>query len=90
MRRRRKKERTPWEVRPAAAPGDLSLVQGFVNTVDRKFGNDELASPEAGSCRSAAESAGGNHRCRRSCPEPGALRPAVLVARSGSSVTSRS
>ncbi len=48
MRRRRKKrERIPWEVRPTVAPGDLSLVQAFVNTVDRKVDNDELASPES-------------------------------------------
>lgn len=38
---------TPWSRRIPPAPGELRIVQAFVNTHDREAGTDELASPEA-------------------------------------------
>lgn len=40
-----KQKKGPKDLQPA--PGDLSLVQAFLNTVDREAGTDELASPLA-------------------------------------------
>ncbi len=48
MRRKpRKRKQIPWEIPPAPAPGDLALVQAFVNTVDRKVGGEQLTTPQA-------------------------------------------
>ena len=38
---------TPWSKRIPPAPGDLRIVQAFVNTYDRDVGTDELTSPQA-------------------------------------------
>ena len=38
---------TAWSKRIAPAPGDLRIVQAFVNTYDKDAGTDELTSPQA-------------------------------------------
>ncbi len=40
-----KSKKGPGDLKPA--PGDLHLIQAFLNTVDREAGTDELASPLA-------------------------------------------